>query len=133
MAGLALSLLAAFALAAPQLLPTWELKQLSQRAILAGNYDPAFGSIPPKYFSQIALPWARNSLLDNASPEVDEDEEEPPHPARMRVAISPPRATTSRGRMLDVSFVDCIAAPVTRTASPEKLVYTGALSSERHR
>src|SRR5262249_5844556 len=55
--GLALSLLAAFALAAPQLLPTWELKRFSQRATLAGNYDPGFGSIPPSYFSQIALPW----------------------------------------------------------------------------
>jgi hypothetical protein len=55
--GLAMALLAAFALAAVQLLPTWELKQLSQRATLDGHYDPAFGSIPPKYFSQIALPW----------------------------------------------------------------------------
>jgi hypothetical protein len=55
--GLALALIAAFPLAAVQLLPTWELKQHSQRATLEGRYDPAFGSIPPKYFSQVVLPW----------------------------------------------------------------------------
>jgi hypothetical protein len=55
--GLAFAVVGAFPLVAVQLLPTWELKQLSQRATAAGEHDPAMGSIPPAYFSQIVVPW----------------------------------------------------------------------------
>ena len=39
--------IAGFALAAVQLLPTWELKQLSQRAAEGSAHDPGYGHIPP--------------------------------------------------------------------------------------
>jgi hypothetical protein len=55
--GLGIAFFAAFLVAAVQLLPTWELKQLSQRAGVTAEHDPAFGVIPPKYLSQVALPW----------------------------------------------------------------------------
>ncbi len=55
--GLGLAFLAAFLIAAVQLLPTWELKHLSQRAGVTDEHDPAFGVIPLKYLSQVALPW----------------------------------------------------------------------------
>ena len=42
-----------FLLAAVQLWPTWELKQLSQRL----TPDMGFGHIPPLYLSQMFLPW----------------------------------------------------------------------------
>ncbi len=48
---------AAFLVAAVQLLPTWELKQLSQRQGVTEEHDPAYGYIPPRYLSQIVLPW----------------------------------------------------------------------------
>jgi hypothetical protein len=48
---------AAFLVAAVQLLPTWELKQLSQRQGVTQEHDPGYGYIPPRYLSQIALPW----------------------------------------------------------------------------
>lgn len=46
-----------FALAAIQLLPTWELKQLSQREGLGSAHDPGYGHIPPWYLSQMVAPW----------------------------------------------------------------------------
>ncbi len=51
------AILLGFALAAVQLLPTWELKQLSQRAAVGPAHDPGYGHIPPLYFSQIVAPW----------------------------------------------------------------------------
>ncbi len=42
-----------FLLAAVQLWPTWELKQVSQRL----TPDMGFGHIPPLYLSQMFLPW----------------------------------------------------------------------------
>lgn len=55
--GLALAAAAAFFLAAVQLLPTWELKNLSQRQSVTDEHDPGYGYIPPRYLTQIALPW----------------------------------------------------------------------------
>ncbi len=55
--GLALAAAAAFFVAAVQLLPTWELKQLSQRQAVTDEHDPGYGYIPPLYLTQIALPW----------------------------------------------------------------------------
>jgi hypothetical protein len=46
-----------FALAAIQILPTWELKQLSQRDEIGRVHDPGYGHIPPWYLSQIVAPW----------------------------------------------------------------------------
>ena len=47
----------AFPLAAIQLMPTWELKQLSQRATVSAEHDPGFGHIPPVYWSQLIASW----------------------------------------------------------------------------
>ncbi|MGZ0168660.1 MAG: YfhO family protein [Planctomycetales bacterium] len=48
-----------FGIAAAQLAPTWELKQLSQRQNVSEgpDFDPAYGHIPPLYFSQIVASW----------------------------------------------------------------------------
>lgn len=54
----AIALLCGFGLAAVQLLPTWELKQLSQRASLGAEHDPGFGFIPLWYLGQLVAPWA---------------------------------------------------------------------------
>jgi hypothetical protein len=47
----------AFGLAAVQLLPTWELKQHSQRTVVADGYHPAQGHLPPEYLLQTVAPW----------------------------------------------------------------------------
>ncbi len=46
-----------FAIAAVQLWPTWELKQLSQRIEVGAAHDPGYGHLPPLYLSQVFLPW----------------------------------------------------------------------------
>lgn len=46
-----------FGLAAAQLVPTWELKALSQRVRVGDRFDPAYGHIPPLYLSQLVAPW----------------------------------------------------------------------------
>lgn len=51
-------ILCGFGIAAIQLLPTWELKQLSQRVELGPEHDPGFGYIPLWYYQQIVMPWA---------------------------------------------------------------------------
>lgn len=48
----------AFGVAAAQLLPTWELKQLSQRAELGGMHDPGYGYLPWWYLPQMIAPWS---------------------------------------------------------------------------
>lgn len=53
----AVAIVLAFALAAVQLLPTWELKLRSQRASVAGEHDPGYGHIPVWYWSQAVAPW----------------------------------------------------------------------------
>lgn len=62
------AILLGFALAAIQLLPTWELKQLSQRSAVGDAHDPGYGHIPPLYFSQVFAPWWWYA------PEVDADQ-----------------------------------------------------------
>lgn len=52
------AMLCGFGLAAIQLLPTWELKQLSQRAALGDEHDPGYGFIPWWYLGQMVAPWA---------------------------------------------------------------------------
>jgi hypothetical protein len=56
-AAVGLSLVGAFFLAAAQLLPTWELKQQSQRQTVNTEHDPGYGYIPCGYLAQIAAPW----------------------------------------------------------------------------
>ncbi|MCA9055177.1 MAG: hypothetical protein KDA75_15160, partial [Planctomycetaceae bacterium] len=46
-----------FGIAAPQLLPTWDLKRMSQRTESNAEFDPGYGHIPPWYLIQIATPW----------------------------------------------------------------------------
>ncbi len=57
MVGLALAGLAGISLAAVQVLPTWELKQRSSRVVTGGDYDPAYGHMPPLYVTQLIAPW----------------------------------------------------------------------------
>lgn len=53
-----LALLAAFGLAAVQLGPSWELKQISQRQTTTSReFDPGYGHIPPMYLSQVFASW----------------------------------------------------------------------------
>lgn len=57
---IAAALCVGFTLAAVQLLPTWELKRISQRAdiTIEGEFDPGYGRIPPAYLHQsVLLPW----------------------------------------------------------------------------
>lgn len=69
-AGLAIGIAIAvgFVLAAVQLLPTWELKQQSQRLSVTEEHDPGYGHIPPMYLSQVVASW-----WFWHSPEVDVD------------------------------------------------------------
>ncbi len=46
-----------FLLACVQLLPTWELKQLSQREEVGAHHDPGYGHLPPWYLTQVVAPW----------------------------------------------------------------------------
>lgn len=49
------ALFVAFSLSAIQLLPTWQLKQESQRELAV--HDVGYGNLPPGYLSQVILPW----------------------------------------------------------------------------
>lgn len=53
-----IAILLGFGLAAIQLGPTWELKQLSQRVALGDEHDPGYGFIPWWYLGQLVLPWS---------------------------------------------------------------------------
>ncbi len=61
----AAAMLVGFSVAAVQLLPSWQLKQSSQRAVVGSDvqrhaetgYDPGYGHLPPLYVSQIVAPW----------------------------------------------------------------------------
>jgi hypothetical protein len=55
--GLVLAGIAGVSLAAVQVWPTWELKQRSSRIVTGGDYDPAYGHMPPLYASQLVAPW----------------------------------------------------------------------------
>lgn len=56
---LLLAFIAAYGLSAVQLGPTWELKQMSQRAEVGErSHQPGYGHIPAWYLTQIVAPWA---------------------------------------------------------------------------
>ena len=44
-------------LGAVQLIPTWELREQSQRQGVDARHDPAYGHMPPLYASQLATGW----------------------------------------------------------------------------
>ncbi len=56
--GLTAAIAGSYLLAAAQLLPTWELKRLSQRSGVSAEHDPGRGAVPPKYLAQVIAPWA---------------------------------------------------------------------------
>jgi len=63
--GLAIGL--GFLMASVQLLPSWSLKQNSQREDVTAEYAPSYGHIPPTYLTQTFLPfvwYADASTLD---------------------------------------------------------------------
>lgn len=55
--GLGGAIAVGFLLAAPQLVPTWELKVRSQRSTESFKEELAEGSIPLAYLAQMVLPW----------------------------------------------------------------------------
>ena len=57
LAAIGVSLALGFSLAAVQLVPTWELKQRSQRADVGARHDPGYGHLPPWYLVQVVTPW----------------------------------------------------------------------------
>jgi hypothetical protein len=62
-------LVCGYALAAPQLLPSWDLKRDSQRTEANEEFDPGYGHLPPWYLCQAATPWiwyARDADPDRA-------------------------------------------------------------------
>jgi len=54
---LAFAIVCGFGLAAVQLVPTWELKQQSQRADVGADHNPGYGHLPVWYWSQVAVGW----------------------------------------------------------------------------
>jgi hypothetical protein len=46
-----------YLLSAAQLVPTWELKRLSQRSGVNAEHDPGIGAVPAKYLEQVVAPW----------------------------------------------------------------------------
>lgn len=65
----AMMLVFGYALAAPQLLPSWELKRDSQRTRTNEEFDPGYGHLPPWYICQVVTPWiwyARDADPDRA-------------------------------------------------------------------
>lgn len=71
---LASAVLLAFGLAAVQLLPTWELKQSSQRESVVGRkYEPGYGHMPAVYWSQMVAPrwWYSRKLVQDDTGRID--------------------------------------------------------------
>ncbi len=52
-----LAVAVSFPLAAVQLAPTWELKQRSQRSDVSKEHLPGYGHLPPRYWTQVVMPW----------------------------------------------------------------------------
>ncbi|MEZ6057287.1 MAG: hypothetical protein R3C01_11340 [Planctomycetaceae bacterium] len=50
-------LILGFGIAAVQLIPSWELKQIGQRRSAAATFDPGYGHIPPASLTQLIAPW----------------------------------------------------------------------------
>ncbi len=54
----ALAIACGILMASMQLLPTWVMKQSSQRETnSSAEFDPGYGHIPPAYLTQVFLPW----------------------------------------------------------------------------
>jgi hypothetical protein len=63
LAGVAIALASGMLLAGVQLVPTWELKQHSQRD--EEFHDIGYGHLPPQYLAQVAVPWKWYPLGDS--------------------------------------------------------------------
>ncbi|MCA9000256.1 MAG: hypothetical protein KDA80_24875, partial [Planctomycetaceae bacterium] len=67
--GLGVALACGFCMGAVQLLPTWELKQLSQRQGDGPEFSATYGHLPPEAISQLWMPWrwyAGNEPMDRS-------------------------------------------------------------------
>ncbi len=53
-----------FLIGAVQLLPSWELKSLSQRQDVNEKFSPTYGNLPPEAISQLWQPWAWHAQDD---------------------------------------------------------------------
>ena len=62
------AIIAGFLLASVQLLPAWEMKTRSSRAVVGEDHDPSYGHLPPLYASQLVAPWLWYSPMA-----IDED------------------------------------------------------------
>lgn len=69
--GIVAAVVCACGLSAVQLLPTWELKQLSQRAAPGANHNLAHGSIPMWYWLQFIEPWRWYAVDFNRDASLD--------------------------------------------------------------
>ncbi|MFN0198508.1 MAG: YfhO family protein [Planctomycetaceae bacterium] len=73
--GIIVAFASTYAISAVQVLPTWELKHLSQRSEVGKKHDPRVGHLPVWYISQVVQPWKwyldsqidLNSLLEPGS------------------------------------------------------------------
>ncbi|MEX1229513.1 MAG: YfhO family protein [Planctomycetaceae bacterium] len=80
--GLAVVFASTYAISAVQVLPTWELKRISQRSDAEGVHDPGYGHLPAWYWMQTIAPWKwyldptfdMNSLLAPGSPPTNKVE-----------------------------------------------------------
>ena len=114
--GLLLAGIAGAGLASVQLLPTWELKQRSSRVVTGGDYDPAYGHMPPLYVSQLIVPWCWYSLHS-----IDED-----NVVRDIAEFAAPWHWFGPNRDLDQSIQQCrFGALETGTNKVEAHVYCG--------
>lgn len=71
---LGLAIACGFLIAGVQLLPSWELKSLSQRQEVNEAFSPTYGNLPPTAISQLWQPWSwyasevpADQLLEQAS------------------------------------------------------------------
>lgn len=80
---LSLAIFCGLGLGAVQLLPTWHLKEQSQRAEVGGEFQPGYGHIPPLFLGQLFAP----SWWNPANHDVD---------AELARMWTPTRAATNR-------------------------------------
>lgn len=68
LAACGVAIVCGFLLAGVQLVPTWELKQHSQRD--EEFHDVGYGHLPPEYLAQVVAPWKWYSLGDSRNEEL---------------------------------------------------------------
>lgn len=124
---LALAIMAGAGLAAVQVAPTWELKQRSTRVITGGDYDPAYGQMPPIYVTQAVAPWMWFSPLAIGEENIVRDTAELLAPWHWFGPVTDPRRT-SEPFDLDLALHRCSFATVsTGTNKVEAHFYCGLI------